>query len=246
MRTLPLRIQPVEGEALDSWLEALCVRMHATWERSVGQHRTSPGLYPEVVQRHPDRSHSPGEVGLAETATGVGASVLQSMTLDPVERIVMAQATLPRSSISSMLWLNPGRRSRFCPECLRENGGRWYLCWRLRWAFACLRHACLLVDNCPDCGRPQRTEPTPANLVPTPIGCTRKLVGTHGRDIRRCCGSLGESSSIALPWEHPTLSAQREYSRHWPTVPWLTESTRPRRSGCCTHRRSSRIGQSDS
>lgn len=207
MRTLPLRVQPVQGEALDSWLETLCIRMHTTWGDLLG----SIGL-PSIATRRWSSGIltglTPGEAAVAQTATGVSASVLQSMTLDPVERIVMARSTLPRSSISAMLWLR-SRRARFCPECLRENGGRWYLWWRLRWAFACLRHACLLVDLCPDCGRPQRTEPTPTDLVPIPMGCTRKLVGAHGRDIRRCCGSLGESNAIAIPSEHPALSAQR-------------------------------------
>lgn len=127
MRTLPLRVQPVQGEALDSWLEALCVRMHTTWGDLLG----SIGL-PSIATRRWCSGIltglSPREAAVAQTATGVSASVLQSMTLDPVERIVMAQATLPRSSISSMLWLS-SRRSRFCPECLQENGGRWYLWW---------------------------------------------------------------------------------------------------------------------
>ncbi|MEV0963380.1 TniQ family protein [Streptomyces sp. NPDC049910] len=30
--------------------------------------------------------------------------------------------------------------SNACPSCLRENGGRWLLKWRLIWSFACVRH----------------------------------------------------------------------------------------------------------
>ena len=208
MRTLPLRVQPVEGEALDSWLEALCVRMHTTWGDLLG----SIGL-PAIATRR-WRSGiltglTPREAALAEIATGVSVSVLQAMTLDPVERIVMARATLPRSSISSVLWLH-GRRSRFCPECLRESGGRWYLWWRLRWAFACLRHACLLVDTCPDCGRPQRTEPVPAGLVPIPTGCTRKAPDAQGRNVRRCSGHLADAEFTVLLPDHPTLQVQEK------------------------------------
>jgi hypothetical protein len=31
VRTLPILLDPVDGEALDSWLEATCLRLGCTW-----------------------------------------------------------------------------------------------------------------------------------------------------------------------------------------------------------------------
>ena len=31
VRTLPIHLDPVDGEALDSWLEAICRQMGCTW-----------------------------------------------------------------------------------------------------------------------------------------------------------------------------------------------------------------------
>ena len=53
-------------------------------------------------------------------------------------------------------------RSRFCPACLAETGGRWQLWWRRRWAFACPIHQCLLADTCPCCDRWQRDRSPPS------------------------------------------------------------------------------------
>lgn len=55
-------------------------------------------------------------------------------------------------------WLNRTQlaqpvRSRACPACLRENGGRWLLRWRLIWSFACVRHHVFLLSTCRGCGK---------------------------------------------------------------------------------------------
>ncbi len=42
------------------------------------------------------------------------------------------------------------RCSRFCPDCLHENGA-WLLDWQLGWSFACVAHRVLLVRRCPRC-----------------------------------------------------------------------------------------------
>ena len=81
-------------------------------------------------------------------------------------------------------------RSRFCPACLAETGGRWQLWWRMRWAFACPNHQCLLADTCPCCDRWQRIGPHPHGLVPAPGRCSRKADNAYGRDLRRCGADL--------------------------------------------------------
>ena len=108
-------------------------------------------------------------------------------------------------------------RSRFCPACLSETGGRWQLWWRLRWAFACPIHQCLLADTCPCCDRWQRIGPHPHGLVPTPARCSRKADNAYGRDLRRCGADLSAAptgrrclhDSAVLNAQSTILSAYR-------------------------------------
>jgi hypothetical protein len=63
--------------------------------------------------------------------------------------------------------------SRFCPQCLASNGGRWLSRWQLNWSFACIQHQCLLTDICPECCGPQRQRPHPRRRVPLPGRCAQ-------------------------------------------------------------------------
>jgi hypothetical protein len=101
------------------------------------------------------------------------------------------------------------RFSRFCPECLRDNGGRWRLFWRLGWAFACEEHQCLLVDECPSCGQRQRERRFPAELIPIPGHCALPAAGATGRAPQRCGADLAAAPTVRFPEDHPALSAQR-------------------------------------
>ena len=207
MRTLPLRIAPVHGEALDSWLEALSARMQIAWGDLLVGVGLPPGRSPGytcgwLVELTTLQARS------LSFATGTDAATLETMTLHHISRVLGQDSTLASESIDSMIWL-AGRRSRFCPACLAENGGRWLLWWRLRWSFACLRHQSLLADACPVCQSPQRAAPTSADLVPTPGRCMQKLHGIHGRDVRRCGAELATARVVMLRPDHPTLEVQQ-------------------------------------
>ena len=80
---------------------------------------------------------------------------------------------------------------------------------RLRWAFACPEHACLLVDVCPECGRWQRVGQLPAWLTPTPGACARKAVGTRGRALPRCGAALSGHDIVRLHFDDAVVTAQR-------------------------------------
>ncbi len=210
VRTLPLRVAPVDGEALDSWLEALAARMSASWGEvvnSVGLSSTASGIPRNCVVRWL-RGLSESEILAVSAATGVAAWRLAESTFGGLQARLTDQPGLRGSSVESLLWMREGR-SRFCPACLSESGGRWLLWWRLRWAFACPFHACLLADVCPTCQRPQRATIAPAELIPIPGRCTRKHRGAHGRDITRCGGELTGSVGVALFDGHPAVDAQR-------------------------------------
>lgn len=210
VRTLPVRVAPVCGEALDSWLEALAVRMAACW----GDVVESVGLISAGADSARDcvagwlRGLSAAQVLAVSTATGISAEQVASMTFQGVLNRAAGSGGLRGSSLESLLWMR-GWRCRFCAACLSENGGRWALWWRLRWAFACPHHHCLLVDVCPMCHRSQRAEPPPSGLIPLPGGCTRKRLGSHGRHIARCDGELTAADGLPLGPDHPVLGAQR-------------------------------------
>ena len=207
MRTLPLRVQPVEAEALDSWLEALAARMQCAW----GDLLAGVGL---PVGRN--RSYTAGwlaaltgrQVRSLSWATGQRPGVIGTMVFSHLNDALGQCPDVPRRSVESMLWLH-GRRSRFCPACLAQNGGRWLLAWRLRWSFACVRHACLLADTCPSCQRPQRAVPAPVDFVPIPGLCAHKLSGIHGRSATRCGADVSSAVVLKLGNDHPVLEAQR-------------------------------------
>jgi TniQ len=108
-----------------------------------------------------------------------------------------------------VLWGRP-RGSRFCPECLADNGGRWPLTWRLDWSFACLTHHRLLTDRCPDCGRVQRERPFSRHALPVPGRCGIRPSRTGDLAIPAGCGQdLTRAETLSLPAGHPALAAQR-------------------------------------
>ena len=206
MRTLPLRVQPVEGEVVDSWLEALAARMRCAW----GDLLVSVGL---PAAR--GRTYTTGwlvaptdqQLEFMSVVTGQSPTALNAMVLTRIAH-QLDSPDIPHESVESMLWLS-GRRSRFCPACLAENGGRWMLRWRLRWNFACLRHNCLLADTCPACQSPQRAVPASVALIPIPGFCAHKLLGCHGRSVARCGAQLSIAPVLQLAHDHPILSAQQ-------------------------------------
>jgi hypothetical protein len=154
-RALPLRVPVMDGECLDSWLEALARRNGISvrrllpafgWKPPSSAARLSLGVQPGILRR-------------AERQAGLPAGRLDKAVLDPC---------LP---------LGPVRRdgSRYCPQCLAGQDGRWMLSWRLPWSFACTTHGVLLHDDCPACGRPPRGNLSraglnPAGTCPAPAG----------------------------------------------------------------------------
>ena len=206
MRTLPLRVQPIQGEALDSWLEALAARMQCAW----GDLLVGVGL-----PAGRSRSYTggwliaPSEQQLESMSfvTGQSPSAINAMVLSRITR-ALGCPNIAVESVESMIWLSK-RRSRFCPSCLGENGGRWLLTWRMRWSFACLRHNCLLADACPACQSLQRAVPASVALIPVPGFCAHKLLGCHGRSVTRCGTELSIAPVLQLAGDHPILAAQQ-------------------------------------
>jgi len=181
VRTLPLRLAPARGEALDSWVEALARRYRMgtrpmLWTLGL----TRPALLVNHLLDGTDRTTWRS----VEQAAGLASSRLDAAVWRPTDR------------------LHSGG-SRFCPRCLDESGGRWQISWRGNWTVACLRHQVLLADLCPLCQSPQRTR-LPGGLEPIgPATCTRTL----RRPMRRCGTDL-RSAPVTSASEND-LAAQR-------------------------------------
>ena len=205
VRSLPIRVSPHPGEGLDSYLEALAARHHAAWGDvldAVGLAARASGrreLYAWLMVLPVDRARD------LQTSCGVDSARLQSMTLaDLIGPVGESHCTAPPMV---PMCLSPPR-SRFCPACLAETGGRWQLWWRLRWAFACPIHQCLLIDSCPRCDRWQRIGPHPHGLVPAPNRCSRRADNAYGRDLRRCGADLSSVSARRFLHDSTVLDAQ--------------------------------------
>jgi TniQ/Sigma-70, region 4 len=210
-RALPIRLPPVPGEAIDSYLEALASRSRAAWGDMIdavglgsATSSSGTGIYPWLIQLTESQSTA------LSRSTGVDTSTLIAMTLSGLMSAVRRAPSVP-------VLISPPR-SRFCPHCLGDDHGRWQLWWRMRWAFACPRHRCLLLDACPECGRWQRVGPFPTGLVPKVGICARKAHGAFGRNLTRCGATLSVvHTATALPSDDPVVSAQSrvlQYLRH--------------------------------
>lgn len=120
VRQLPIRIAPIPGEALDSWLEALAGRTHTAWADLVTAITNRPrGAHTNrwVVQLDPQDAETISQ------ATRVGVDELTAMTLTRFDgRGVRIDSAVGEVSLEYP-W-SRGRGSRYCPQCLSDTGGR--------------------------------------------------------------------------------------------------------------------------
>jgi hypothetical protein len=210
IRTLPIRVDPLAGEALDSWLAAIAYRTQTAWADMLTALRPtrsevttySAGQSNWTVYLYPDEA-----AGIA-AATGVDAAVIAAMTLARYDGTALAIDKTRRCVTRAFPW-GRARRSRYCPRCLADTAGRWQLQWRLGWAFACTVHRCLLVDTCPGCGQMQGLNPHVGEAIPQPARCALRAPDGAGRSSARCGGDLTTADVAPLAADHPALRAQQ-------------------------------------
>ncbi|MFJ6438458.1 TniQ family protein [Streptomyces sp. NPDC091416] len=184
-RSLPIRLPPLPGEALDSWLEAIAARLNCPFTdvlSALGLPTRDPVLTASVLPRWTTLARQDELAAIAET-TGVAEDTLVAMTLQPLDGHAVAIHPEHRRVQPRILWGRSG--SRFCPVCLAETGGRWQLTWRLGWSFACTRHHLLLADRCPACRRIPRLRSHPRSQTPRPGRCSSPAA-TSGPRPPRC------------------------------------------------------------
>src|SRR5258708_5448866 len=155
MAAIPVRLPPLPGEALDSWLETYAHLLHVTvrdifdfagvdWDRVNGDQRTGKPWLCQLDE--PD-------LAALRAATGVAPDTLAGMTLTRYQHTALAGAPADPGRPRPPRGWRQLSGSRYCPHGLAPNGGRWMLAWRIPWTFACTGCQAPLADTCPDCGR---------------------------------------------------------------------------------------------
>lgn len=194
-RTIPIRLTPLPGEALDSWVAAYAARL-----QTPVQHLTATlGLGPRFLSQ-PAADIAAGHhlTDAQNLLISAGLTADQAAAMwRPVARytaVVQAHGATP--------WLRraakPLRGSRYCAACLQDTDGRWQAAWRLPWHVACPLHRSLLHTICAGCeGHQRRTLPQAANSH-SPTHCQGHW---HRNDRRhqRCDRDLRTTPSALAP-----------------------------------------------
>lgn len=197
VRTLPLRVPRISGEALDSWLEAVAARH----EVALGDILDRCGLRYEWTS-----APAPAQCERICLATGIDAAALDAMTVRCFG--IFSHDEPGNSRRRRALWLRT-TGSRFCSRCLADAGGRWQLAWRLNWTYLCPRHRVLLADACSRCAQPQRLSPMSRALIPRLGECTGPRLCRAQHPQLRCGTTLGIQPSVVVDAAHPFVAAQK-------------------------------------
>jgi hypothetical protein len=211
---IPIRLPPLPGEAIDSWLEAYAHLLHVTvrdifdfagvgWDRVNGDQRTGKPWLHQLDE--PD-------LAALSAATGVPAETLAGMTLARYQGTGLAEVTAPPGMRRTPRWWRQLSGSRYCPRCLAANGGRWMLAWRIPWVFACASCQVLLADACPGCGRRhlhtrtgQPRQPGRCDLTGLPLPPWHPPRG----GAPACTSDPADTPAAALPAGGHVLAAQQ-------------------------------------
>lgn len=178
-RPLPIRLELVDGQGLDCYLEHVSTANH---------------IPAGTFMRHLDASTDTTRYLLlsptARTAdvltrlTGATPQALRAATVAAYDGLAVNLVGLDPTRQSSYRtvaargWV-PGRGTQACPRCLTETG-RWDIGWRLPATTVCLRHQAYLVAECPGCRRPFRDRTRPLRPVGPVTRCGNAL-GARGR-----------------------------------------------------------------
>ncbi|MFJ9888583.1 TniQ family protein [Streptomyces sp. NPDC091287] len=184
LRTLSIRVTPLPGESMDSWLEALARRC---W-------MPVPSLLSALHLPPPERIH--------QFVTSMPEQHLRTLE----ECLQLPSGRLDQTVTAANLFGRRAPSCRFCPQCLNETQGRWILRWWLPWTFACTRHHALLHFQCHRCHRPPRESISGKVPWQRPGECTHKPPQRRGS----CGTDLRFAPPLPLSPQHPLLGAQEQ------------------------------------
>ena len=151
----PIRLDPIAGESLDGWIDAYAQRLTMPG-RELGQ---VLGIPDELVRLHGCNVAKGDPVldadQIAARACGINPAAVGALWLGLAryDRLIAERVSRADTRRRAVRWfarvLRPMVASRWCPTCLRENGGRWLTSWRLPWYLACLTHRTMLAGDAP-------------------------------------------------------------------------------------------------
>jgi hypothetical protein len=214
---IPIRLDPVPGEALDSWLDAYGQRLLMSG-RELGR---ALGIPPELLRLHGANvakgDPSPDAERIAARACGIDAERVRALWFGLARYDRLVAGRVPDGAGGrrrAVQWfarvLRPMVSSSYCPSCLRESGGRWLAAWRLPWYLVCAAHRTMLASGCPACGGTQRYAGLRAQHVPDLLtACSRPTAGQAGRRDHRCRHDL-TIGSRATPAPDGLIAFQAE------------------------------------
>jgi hypothetical protein len=203
VRSLPLRLSPVEGESLLGYI----VRYAHAFQFEPGDVVRALGLEPAVDGVSPAARHgvslSAEQLEHAALATGITTEVLEGMLL--CRYVGRAFDQVPSAAAERQVWI---WCSRFCPPCLREDRA-WRLAWQLGWTAVCVRHQTVLRVRCPDCARAPRVGPRcrwphdHQGSLSDPSRCW------HRHQQALCRANLDTADAVSVAGDDQVLSGQR-------------------------------------
>lgn len=199
---IPIWVPPLPGEGLDSWLEAYARRLKvpaAEFLDLVGIPAAKPHLMVRQLTAEERR--------VLSVRTGIDASQLTEMTLEPWDGLVISIGAENRRLLRPPAWRRYGTDTRYCPACLGETQGRWPLAWRLPWSFACARHNLLLLDRCSTCSQRPPVHSRHRHRPSSPGTC---LASVSPRAGDRCGAPLDQAAAVDAPPDGSVMSAQRQ------------------------------------
>lgn len=192
-RRLPVQLQLVSGEALDSYLERLAAANLLDHPGLLEALSSPPVAFWMLAPQHRLLKACAQVAGVdqrqLEQATMRGLVGIDVAGLDPDDlttwRIVASQG-----------WA-PNHGSQVCPVCLATDGA-WRITWRHPWVATCLEHGSWLHARCPSCGRPFRSQRhSPLQTVDAIPGRCGNPAGARGRTCQQNLTTLPHTPAPA-------------------------------------------------
>ncbi|MFV8054726.1 TniQ family protein [Mycobacterium sp. 48b] len=220
--TLPMRVKPIPGESLVSWLAAHATRMKCWWGEVLqivlprysylGTYARDLRLVAHLSDDQRDAIANATHTDPADVAamTLAGRYEPSLISIDPVS----GRPDTPWGKIS---------RQRFCPLCLKTDPGRDRLDWLLPWITTCPEHQCYLADACTRDGHHQCVSPTWLHLLAPPLTFRcRGIVHAPSNSAvgARCTARLSNAPLTKLRGNDPVLLAQQTLSE-WLSRPQI-------------------------